>query len=447
MEKIKERIEYLREEIRINDRFYYAEDFPLISDAEYDSLVNELIDLEERYPQFRTDDSPTQRLGDSVPSSARKVVKHTVPMLSMGNVYNYDALEKFVSGVEKKLGQCGCWAIEPKIDGIAIELVYEKGVLKRALTRGNGIEGQDVTVNARAVRNIPLKLINDFPEYLEVRGEVFITSQDFSIVNQEAKEEAEREGKVFKPFANARNLAAGTLKQSDPSVCQKRRLRFLAHSEGVIAQGVNSHLTFMNNLRRYGVPTVPHNISVYTPDVYSLIKHLNNSVKYDYEVDGLVVKLFLYKERERIGANQKNNKWQIALKTRQYEEISTVKDIVVSVGKTGNIIPVAILDPVSIDGSIVSRVTLHNASFIEKTGVKIGSVVVIEKAGKVVPKLKRVTSVVKDDAGSLKEFKFPSNCPCCNSPLVRKNKNQKVLELEPFWRCENADCPAKKGED
>ncbi len=425
----------LRELIRYHDRKYYVEAAPEISDLEYDRLVERLKELEAAHPELVTPDSPTQRIGDQ-PVEGLQQVRHRVPMLSIDNTYSLDELRAYGHRVAKLLpGQHIEWVVELKVDGVAISLVYENGQLVRGVTRGDGLVGDDVTHNVRTVRGIPLRLHGEpAPALLEVRGEVYMTNSDLVALNQQLSREGADKKRLL---ANTRNAAAGSIRLLDPRECAKRRLRFFCHSVGAY-QGISfhTHMEFLEQMQRYGLPITPQvkcfdSFDQAVEHCQALVERLH---ELDFEIDGLVLKVNDLRQREQLGSTAKAPRWVIAYKFEKYEATTRVKDIRVQVGKTGTITPVADLEPVEIAGTIVSRASLHNADEIERKDVRIGDVVVVEKAGKIIPHVVRVEKHLRDKP--LRKFVFPTQCPECHTKLVKD-------EGGVYIRCPNLQCPAQ----
>ena len=422
----------LRDEIRHHDYQYYGEAAPQISDRDYDKLLERLKELEAAHPELIAPDSPTQRIGDQrVPEL--KSAEHLVPMMSIDNTYNVDDLRRFGERTAKLLaGESIEWVVELKVDGVAISLLYEDGHLVRGATRGDGHAGDDVTHNIRTVKGVPLGLNDkDVPRLLEVRGEVYMRNSDLATLNQMRKDRGEL------PSPNTRNLAAGSIRQLDPRACSENKLRFFCHGLGY-SEGldVTTHREFLDRMKQYQVPTVPK--TSYFEDFETAVDHCEELIEQlhelDFEIDGLVLKVNSFEQRERLGTTAKSPRWAIAYKFETYEAMTRVNDIRVQVGKTGTITPVAELEPVQLAGTKVSRASLHNSDEIERKDVRIGDTVVVEKAGKIIPHIVRVEKTERK--GELKRFSFPTMCPACDSQLVRD-------EGGVYIRCPNCDCPAQ----
>jgi DNA ligase (NAD+) len=422
----------LRDKIRQHDYKYYVEAAPEISDREYDKLLEKLKHLESAHPELITPDSPTQRIGDQ-PVGELTQSEHRAPMLSIENTYSLDELKAFGARTAKLLpGEPIEWVVELKVDGVAASLVYEDGLLVAGITRGNGRVGDDVTHNIRTVHDIPLRLQGKkFPRILEPRGEIYMTNSDLVRLNERQK----AEGKPL--YANTRNVAAGSIRQLDPRICAQRRLRFFCHSvgdrEGLTAQ---THMEFLKEMSAYGISITP-GVECF-PSFDAAADHCEQLVErlheLDFEIDGLVLKVNRYDQRDRLGATSKAPRWVIAYKFEKYEATTRVNAIRVQVGKTGAITPVADLEPVELAQTIVSRASLHNAEEIERKDVRVGDVVVVEKAGKIIPHIVRVE--VTERKGDLPKFDFPQKCPECGTAAVKD-------EGGVYIRCPNPGCPAQ----
>lgn len=426
------RIEELRQEIRRHDKKYYVEAAPEISDLEYDRLMQELQELETAHPTLLTPDSPTQRIGDQ-PVSHLEQVEHLVPMLSIENTYTLEELKKFEDRVKQQIKDEPIeWVVELKIDGVAVSITYENGLLVRALTRGNGRVGDDITHNVKTIRDVPLKLdTNSPPQRLEVRGEIYMTNEDLVKLNEEQVAKGEE------PFKNTRNVSAGTIRMLDSRVCASRNLRMFCHGIGA-CEGltVQSHLEFLEELTRLGLPPTPfvqRFLSMDKAIAYAeeLIEQLSDL---EFEVDGLVFKVDRFDQRERLGIRSKSPRWVVAYKWEKYEAVTKLEAIHVRVGKTGAITPVAFLSPVELAGTTVSRASLHNADEIERKDIRVGDLVVVEKAGKIIPHIVRVEKHERKE--ELAPFVYPTVCPSCQSPLVKD-------EGGVYIRCPNLKCPAQ----
>ncbi|WP_425614686.1 NAD-dependent DNA ligase LigA [Anatilimnocola sp. NA78] len=425
------RIAKLRQDIRRHDELYYAQAQPEISDLEYDKLMQELQQLEAANPDLVTEDSPTQRLGDK-PVEGLHQTEHRVPMLSIENSYDIPTVRRFAQSTAEALdGEPVEWVVEYKIDGAAISLTYEKGRLVRAATRGNGQVGDDITHNAVTILDVPRRLKGSPPPVLEIRGEVYMTNADLVKLNERQAERGEA------AYANPRNVAAGSIRLLDPRECAQRRLRFFAHGVGY-CEGlqVENHIEFLKDLASYGLTPTPLVRSC--KDVDEALAHCEQMIEkideLEFEIDGLVLKVNNYQQRERLGLRSKSPRWVIAYKFEKYEAKTRVNKITVQVGKTGAITPVAELEPVQLAGTVVSRSSLHNADEIRRKDIREGDMVIVEKAGKIIPHIVRVEK--HERTTELPEFVFPTHCPECKTELIKD-------EGGVYIRCPNPICPAK----
>jgi DNA ligase (NAD+) len=428
----------LREEIRHHDRKYYVEAVREISDLDYDRLQERLKALEAKHPELITPDSPTQRIGDR-PVEGLVEVRHRVPMLSIDNTYSIDELRKYGERTARLLpGEPIEWVVELKIDGVAVSLVYEDGLLVRGITRGNGRVGDDVTHNVRTIVDVPLRLSGKHvPPVLEIRGEVYMTNSDLVKLNEVQQHKGEP------PFANTRNVTAGSIRLLDARICAERRLRFFGHGVGYV-EGLKAttHMEFLEEIRSYNLPATPEvecfdSFDAAVAHCEELIGRLH---ELDFEIDGLVLKVNRFDQRERLGSTSKSPRWLIAYKFEKYEATTRLNKIRVQIGKTGAITPVADLEPVLLAGTTVSRASLHNADEIERKDVREGDVVVVEKAGKIIPHVVRVEK--HERTGRLKKFVFPEACPDCGTRLVRDTIGGKD-ERGAYVRCPNLQCPTQ----
>ncbi|QDU40039.1 DNA ligase [Maioricimonas rarisocia] len=432
-ESVRKEIEELRREIERHNRLYYVEARPEISDLEFDKLLKRLEKLEAEHPEYDSPDSPSHKVGGE-PIEGFQTVEHILPMLSIDNVYNTYAVREFDVRVRKYLQRDEPldYTVEYKIDGVALSATYENGHFARAVTRGDGRRGDDITHNARTIGGIPLRLQTDSPPaVLEIRGEAFIANSDF------ARLRAEQKGRGETPFANPRNATAGALKLLDPKESARRRVRFLAHGTGY-TEGIwfETHVDFLRTLRELGVPATPdveafRGIDAALEHGQQLIENLH---ALDFEVDGLVIKANSFDLRDELGATSKSPRWLIAYKWEKYEAVTQIEDITIQVGKTGTLTPVAHLKPVEIAGTTVSRASLHNRDELERLGVRIGDQVVVEKAGKIIPHVVRVQE--DERTGKEQEFEFPERCPECGGDVVQD-------EGGVYVRCINPNCPAQ----
>ena len=429
--EIVEEIKHLRTEIRRHDALYYQIAAPEISDAEYDRLMRRLMELEAAHPELQSADSPTQKVGGA-PIEGFVTVEHRVPMLSIDNAFSESELADFGGRVVKLIGTEPIeWVVEYKVDGVALSLIYEKGHLVRAVTRGDGRRGDDVTHNARTMRGVPLQLLGDVPDVLEVRGEAFIGNHDF------AQLQAEMTAAGEEPLKNSRNATAGAIKLLDPKLCAHRKLRFFAHSVGSL-EGASyaTHGEFLKAIHAMGIPSVSK--TSVQPSFEAAVAHTQQLMEelheLDFEVDGIVLKVNDLGVRDQLGMTSKSPRWVIAYKWEKYEAETQVEEILISVGKTGTLTPVALLKPVEIAGTTVSRASLHNRDEIERLGVQINDWIIVEKAGKIIPHVVRVEVHKRD--GSQISFEFPTQCPECQTNVVKD-------EDGVYIRCPNPGCPAQ----
>jgi len=435
---ILQNIESLRRDIERHNRLYYVDAAPEISDLDFDRLLKQLEQLESEHPEYDSPESPSHKVGGA-PVEGFTTVTHRVPMISIDNVYSIedsdpkkDDVRSFDKRVCEALGSQPEYTLEYKIDGCALAVIYEDGRLVQAVTRGDGRMGDDVTHNARTIGGVPLRLNTDNPPpVLEIRGEAYIANSDFAHIRA-AQERAGEE-----PFKNPRNATAGALKSLDPQNCADRRLRFFAHgigySEGISFERNTDYLTA---LRDFGVPTSPGTAPF--PDMDALIAHSESMMEslpeLDFEVDGLVIKVNEFAQRQTLGQTTKAPRWVIAYKWERYEAVTRLLDIAIQIGKTGALTPVAHLEPVEIAGTTVSRSSLHNRDQIELLGLRIGDQIVVEKAGKIIPHVVRVEEHLRD--GTEQTFEFPTHCPECGSEVVQD-------EDGVYIRCQNPNCPAQ----
>ncbi|HMX42647.1 MAG TPA: NAD-dependent DNA ligase LigA [Elusimicrobiota bacterium] len=431
---VKKEIERLREDIRRHDRLYYLDARPEISDVEYDRLMRRLRDLEDAHPDLRTADSPTQRVSGTATTDF-KPVRHAVPMLSLDNTYNPDELIEWRDRVAKLLGpeEKPGYVVELKVDGLGLALLYEKGRLVRAATRGDGETGEDVTANARSIRAIPLRLEGRSPARLEVRGEVFVTKKDFETYNRRIAAEDPAAA-----FANPRNFAAGSLRQKEARVTAGRPLRYFVHSYGVV-DGVDHefHHDFLKDCRAWGLPVDGHTTrcASFEEVLATCARFRENRADLPFEADGAVVKVDRIPFQRRLGMTFKSPRWAVAYKFPAAQATTRVRDVEFSVGRTGAVTPVAKLEPVECGGVTISNASLHNFDEIERLGLRIGDWVLIERAGEVIPKVLSV--IVGRRTGEEKAIPIPKACPACGGPVV------KTKEGEVIFRCANPACPAQ----
>jgi DNA ligase (NAD+) len=427
---IRGRIEELRELVRYHNRRYYVEDAPEISDAEYDALYKELEILENEHPELVTTDSPTQRIGGE-PLEEFEQVMHAVPMLSLSNARKLEDLYEWDARVRRLLGddEEPRYVTELKIDGLAVSLRYERGRFVRGATRGNGTIGEDVTANLRTVRSIPERLSGDYPEVLEARGEVYIPLDRFEEFNGRQEAEGKR------PFANPRNLAAGSIRQLDPRITAERPLAIFCYGVGEGGERYESHSATLDALRSYGLRVNPHKVH---EDIESVAEECaywtRERASLGYQIDGVVVKVNSREQQLALGSVAKAPRWAIAYKFEPLAARTRLTDIIVNVGRTGALTPQALLEPVNVGGVTISRATLHNEDYIKEKGILIGDEVIVERAGDVIPQV--VRAIPQERAGNEYPFEMPENCPVCGEPVSRP-------EGEAVTRCVNARCPAQ----
>ncbi|MDK9684500.1 NAD-dependent DNA ligase LigA [Pseudoalteromonas shioyasakiensis] len=421
-----EQISQLRAQLEEHNHNYYVLDAPSIPDAEYDRLMRELSALEQANPEFQSPDSPSQKVGGAALDKFEQVT-HQVPMLSLDNAFSEEEFAAFNRRIKERLMDNNelTFCCEPKLDGLAVSIIYRDGVLVQAATRGDGMVGENITQNVKTIRNVPLKLRgDDFPAELEVRGEVFMDSAGFAKLNSEAEKRGD------KVFVNPRNAAAGSLRQLDSKVTAKRPLMFYAYSTGLVADGQlpEDHYQQLAKLTDWGLPLCPETKLVEGQqaalDYYQDILTRRSSLA--YEIDGVVIKVNDKKRQERLGFVARAPRWAIAFKFPAQEEITQLLDVEFQVGRTGAITPVARLEPVFVGGVTVSNATLHNGDEIARLGVKIGDTVIIRRAGDVIPQITQVVLERRPD--DAKDIEFPATCPICDSHVER-------IEGEAVARC------------
>ena len=421
-----EQISQLRAHLEEHNHNYYVLDAPSIPDAEYDRLMRELSALEQANPEFQSPDSPSQKVGGAALDKFEQVT-HQVPMLSLDNAFSEEEFAAFNRRIKERLMDNNelTFCCEPKLDGLAVSIIYRDGVLVQAATRGDGMVGENITQNVKTIRNVPLKLRgDDFPAELEVRGEVFMDSAGFAKLNSEAEKRGD------KVFVNPRNAAAGSLRQLDSKVTAKRPLMFYAYSTGLVADGQlpEDHYQQLAKLTDWGLPLCPETKLVEGQqaalDYYQDILTRRSSLA--YEIDGVVIKVNDKKRQERLGFVARAPRWAIAFKFPAQEEITQLLDVEFQVGRTGAITPVARLEPVFVGGVTVSNATLHNGDEIARLGVKIGDTVIIRRAGDVIPQITQVVLERRPD--DAKDIEFPATCPICDSHVER-------IEGEAVARC------------
>ena len=420
----------LRLLVEEHNRRYYAEAAPTITDQEYDALFRELADLEEQYPELRTPDSPTQHVGGK-PLDEFAHVAHRTPMLSLDNTYSEEEVGEWFRRLEKHLpGEEIELIVEPKVDGVAISLLYEHGKLQYAATRGDGRVGDEVTQNVLTIRGIPRELKGG-PDLLEVRGEVYMTREGFRKMNEE------RAAAGMPEFANPRNSAAGSLKQLDAALVRKRPLGLILHGMGAVAGGerLNTYLAGLELLDRLGLPRSKTRTARTLEEVLAAIRHIDETRHgLPFETDGAVVKVNSFAQRERAGFTSKAPRWAIAYKYRAEQAETRLRGITIQVGRTGVLTPVAELEPVFVSGTTVARATLHNEEEIARKDIRIGDLVIVEKAGEIIPAVIGVKKEAR--TGGEQVFKMPEQCPVCGGDVVRDPEQVAV-------RCINAACPAQ----
>jgi DNA ligase (NAD+) len=425
------RIESLRDKIRDHDYRYYVLAEPAIADEEYDRLMRELIELESQYPVLVTPDSPSQRVGGT-PTKEFVTVTHRVPMLSLSNTYDETEVRDFDRRVRGLLdGEPYEFVCELKFDGVAISLLYENGVLIRGATRGDGVQGDDITQNLKTIRSIPLQLRGkNPPRHIEVRGEVFMKREAFSTMNRE------REMAGEKLFVNPRNATAGTLKLQDSKIVAERPLDFVAYYLWAEKGGIKSHSESLSLLRQFRFPVSNDaRVCKTIEDVVSFWKEWERKRdSLPFDIDGIVVKVNSLSQQEQLGAIAKSPRWAIAFKFAARKAQTRLTGITLQVGRVGTVTPVAELEPVFVGGSTVARATLHNEDYIQELDIRQGDMVVVEKGGDVIPKVSAV--VMEARPAGLAKFKMPSTCPECGSRIERP-------EGEANYYCENSECPAQ----
>ncbi len=432
--KVIENIENLRSKIRYHDGKYYVENMPEISDYEYDQLMKELESLESTYPQSISPDSPTQRVSGE-PVSEFTSIEHSIPMLSIENTYSEEELREFDKRIRRMLKDVDDieYVVELKIDGIAITLWYENGVFMRGATRGNGFRGDDVTMNLRTVKDIPLRFLpvdnREIPPVIEIRGEIYLPNKEFQKLNERREEADEPQ------FANPRNAAAGSLKLLDPHTTAKRPLRLFAYAFGYEEKNrFTNHIECLKAIKEFGLPVNPH---------YKLCKDIDEVISYcnswetkksnlDYQVDGMVVKVNSLELHDRLGSTSKAPRWVMSYKFNPEDATTKIEAIKVQVGKTGTLTPVAELSPVPLSGTTVSRASLHNFDEIKRKDIRVGDYVVVQKAGEIIPQVVEV--ITEKRTGNEKRFTVPKVCPVCKETVIK----EKV-----YLRCYNPLCTAQ----
>lgn len=420
------------EEIKEHDRLYFVEHSPILSDFEYDQLVKLAESIEKMHPEWVSTDTPTKSIQSDV-KSGFSVVQHSYPMLSLANTYSEEEMEDFVKRMHKLLeSDEATFTVELKMDGVAISLRYENGVLVQGVTRGDGKKGDDVTENVMTIANLPHKLVGNFPAKLELRGEVFLPLDVFHKLNKEKEEEGQE------PYANPRNAAAGSLKLLDPEATKKRELSILVYDVLDPPAEITQQSQVPPYLKTMGIPVFSPEFTRKCSSVKEIIEFARmieiKRKDFPFEIDGIVVKLNSLKDRKHIGLTGKSPRWAVAYKFSPEQAETIIEDITVQVGRTGVLTPVAELRPVKLAGSIISRATLHNQDEIERKDIRIGDTVIIEKGGDVIPKVARVDlNKRRKDA---EKWKMPTHCPSCGSKVVH-------IEGEVAVRCLNVDCQSQ----
>ena len=431
----KQKVQQLRQQLQKAGYAYYVLDNPIMEDEVYDRLYRQLQDLESQYPELITPDSPTQRVGDK-PASQFTSVRHNIPLYSLENAFNLEELSKWEQRWQRQAPDTKdfSYVCELKIDGSALALTYENGVLVRGVTRGDGVTGENITQNVRTIRTIPLRLnLDNPPTIVEVRGEAFLPLDIFAKINQE------REIKGESPFANPRNAAAGTLRQLDSKIVAQRRLNFFAYtlhlptSPGSIP--LQAQWESLKVLQEMGFLVNPHRqLCPSLPEVAKYYQYWETERdKLPYMTDGVVVKLNNYDLQRQLGFTQKFPRWAIALKYPAEEVPTIVKDIIVNVGRTGAVTPMAVMEPVQLAGTTVQRATLHNSDRVAQLDIRAGDTVIIRKAGEIIPEVVRVITELRPP--HTQSYQMPTHCPECNSALIRPAQ-------EAVTRCVNSSCPA-----
>ncbi len=432
-EAIKKHVEKLREEIEYHNYRYYILDQPEISDAQYDRLMRELEKLEAQYPELRSSNSPTQRVGAS-PLEEFEIVRHTIPMLSLANAFDESEAKDFDKRVKKFLGTSEDieYVAEPKLDGLAVELIYERGQFVVGSTRGDGINGENITQNLRTIKTIPLRLIRKevpVPDRLEVRGEVIMQLKKFKELNRKREEKGEP------LFANPRNAAAGSVRQLDPKITVDRPLEIYCYGLGEITgRAFKTQWEILQTFPKWGLRANPNIERCQNIDEVLAYYHKMNEKReaLPYEIDGIVIKVDRLDLQARLGVIARSPRWALAFKFQPKQETTKILDIIVQVGRTGALTPVAVMEKVKVGGVEVSRATLHNQDEIDKKDVRVGDTVTIQRAGDVIPEVVQV--ITSKRKGTEKKFKMPSKCPVCGAEVVKE---------EAIHRCIGLDCPAQ----
>ncbi len=430
IQEVKKELAQLRRTIRHHNVRYYNDDNPEISDYEYDQLMLQLKALEREYPELITENSPTQKVGGTAKRTAGTLVRHDVPMLSLQDVFSREEIEAFVRDIEGRM-ENPVFVVEEKIDGLSLALRYENGMLSRAITRGDGVvQGEDVTENAKVIKDVVQKLKEPLP-YFEVRGEVYMTKAAFEAVNER------RQLLGLKLFANPRNCAAGTLRQLDSRITKERGLSlFVFNLQAVRGKDFQTHVEAYDFMKRQGIKVIhAYHVCRTAEEVWDAIEQIGASRgDLPYDIDGAVVKLNDFSQRESLGATSKAPRWAIAYKYPPEEKESVVRSITLSVGRTGRITPTATFDPIRLCGTTVERATLHNQDFIDDLDVRVGDTVVVYKSGEIIPKIKAVVKEKRPEG--TEPFKIGDRCPVCGAKAEREADSADV-------KCINQACPAQ----
>lgn len=427
--EIQKQIDELRREIEYHNKLYYVDDAPVISDFDYDMLMQRLIKLEEEHPELITTDSPTQRVGGAALSQFTQV-QHQVPLESLSDVFSFDELKAFGERMDSLLAAEHEYCVEPKIDGLSMSLEYENGVFIRGATRGNGLVGEDVTENLRTVRSLPLRII-DAPERLVVRGEVYMSKSVFNELN------AEREINGEQLLANPRNAAAGSIRQLDPKIAAQRKLDIVCFNmQYTSGEAYTRHSDTLDALKHMGFPVVPYKIYKTIDGCCERINRIGeNRGDFAYDIDGAVIKINSLEQRTELGSTAKAPRWAVAYKYPPEKKESRVVDIVVQVGRTGVLTPKAVIEPVRLAGTTVTNATLHNQDNIDRLDIRIGDTVLVQKAGEIIPEVLSVNKEKRPE--NTVAFKMPDTCPECGAPVVRDEDGVAL-------RCTSPECPAQR---
>ena len=433
-EETKREILSLREQLEKHNYHYYVLDDPEISDAEYDRLFRRLLDLEKAHPEFASPDSPTQKVG-APPLDKFLTVRHNIPMLSLNNATNQEEMKEFEERIQRflKSSEPIRYVVEPKIDGVAVELVYENGHFTVGSTRGDGNNGEDISLNLKTIRSIPLTLRKNrkgIPKRLEIRGEVFLSHAAFQKLNREREEAGQP------VFSNPRNSAAGSLKQLDSTATAKRPLDIFCHGVGeVVGTSFTNHEQFLLTLKEWGLKPAPYSLCKSLEEIFTHFGKMESQRDdLPYEIDGLVIKVDDLDLQRRLGEISRSPRWAIAYKFKPRQATTQILNIQAQVGRTGTLTPVASLEPVQVGGVTVKSASLHNMDEVERKDIRIGDTVIVERAGDVIPYVVRVIPEKRD--GQEKQFEMPEKCPVCSSSVYRE-------EGEVAYRCVGLSCPAK----